>query len=618
MSPSAIEVVNKCSTLSSVKKSLPSSPTDQSNSMDVPNTEKYNTVKEEEKNNSNIGSPTEPKPYDDQGNGNVSGIGIGNGEVEGDDDDDEDIDDDNNEDSGQSKDIAKRFLPAYKKPNAALTFPEKMMNLMNYATARVKQEKHFCVSWLPDGKAFVIYDIKDFTKDVVPKFFKASKFCSFTRKLYRWGFRQLNRGIGPDEPIIFGNEFFQQDNADLMVNMRSITAASIRKRESNLLRHMLASKKRALLSWNGGNAAASAAAAGVGPHELKQHEHELLLNSNLYGQQNVFGQPKIQHQNALAAAAAVTAGVVPAAVSQRFGLGGLGNGLNGGGLGGDNAHGITSTELSHMSNLQLQQLYRNCSTLPSADTMGMGPMVPDALKQMNGGGNLAHHNFGGVMPSCLPQDLTNASTQLSNITNGSFNNPINGSMFDINSDININGSSIGNNNGINGLNNINGHSLNGLGLNGISSNMNQNHSMFGASFPSNPAADLAMYGNNNMNRQGNNNFGYNIQQFNNLNNINLQQQLNNNNTSLATNDSTSMNNNNIGNISNNHNSMNNNFPGIDNNGITGTTTSNIDMNNTDAHQHQLLNQQISAAAAAGTGVGGSDELSSFYGQQQAH
>merc|ERR1712161_65214 len=160
---------------------------------------------------------------------------------------------------------------------------------------------------------------------------------------------------------------------------------------------------------------------------------------------------------------------------------------------------------------------------------GMGPMVPDALKQMNGGGNLAHHNFGGVMPSCLPQDLTNASSQLSNITNGSFNNPINGSMFDINSDININGSSIGNNNGMNGLNNMNGHSLNGLGLNGISSNMNQNHSMFGASFPSNP-----MYGKYNMNKQGNNNFGYNnMQQYSILNNINLQQQLHTNSTSPA-------------------------------------------------------------------------------------
>ena len=78
------------------------------------------------------------------------------------------------------------------------------MNLMNYATAaaqaqaqaqaqantniseydeklKLKQEQ-FCVSWLPDGKAFVVYDIKEFTNTVLPKFFKASKYCSFTRK----------------------------------------------------------------------------------------------------------------------------------------------------------------------------------------------------------------------------------------------------------------------------------------------------------------------------------------------------------------------------------------------------------------------------------------------------
>ena len=57
-----------------------------------------------------------------------------------------------------------------------------MMNLMNYANDMGHKEEHFCVSWLPDGKAFVIYDVKDFTNSVIPKFFKASKFCSFTRK----------------------------------------------------------------------------------------------------------------------------------------------------------------------------------------------------------------------------------------------------------------------------------------------------------------------------------------------------------------------------------------------------------------------------------------------------
>ena len=56
------------------------------------------------------------------------------------------------------------------------------MNLMKYVEEKNKVEKEFCISWLPEGKAFVIYNIKEFTNSVVPKFFKASKFCSFTRK----------------------------------------------------------------------------------------------------------------------------------------------------------------------------------------------------------------------------------------------------------------------------------------------------------------------------------------------------------------------------------------------------------------------------------------------------
>lgn len=66
--------------------------------------------------------------------------------------------------------------------------------------------------------------------------------------MYRWGFRQVNRGIGPDDPIIFGNEYFQRDNAELMTKMRSTTAASTRKQEEDNLQKMLA-QKRVLDSW---------------------------------------------------------------------------------------------------------------------------------------------------------------------------------------------------------------------------------------------------------------------------------------------------------------------------------------------------------------------------------
>jgi hypothetical protein len=107
---------------------------------------------------------------------------------------------------------------------------KKLMNLMRYAN---EQGKGFCVEWLGDGRSFVINDPEKFTRNVVPKFFKQTKFSSFTRKLYRWGFRQVNRGIGPDDPIIFGNEFFQRDNAEIMAKMRSITAATSRKQDQH-------------------------------------------------------------------------------------------------------------------------------------------------------------------------------------------------------------------------------------------------------------------------------------------------------------------------------------------------------------------------------------------------
>lgn len=134
-----------------------------------------------------------------------------------------------NTDSVGAAKPAKRYLPDHKKPDAAPTFPEKLLQMMRYAE---QQEKDFCIAWMDDGKSFVIRSPDIFTRNVVPKFFKATKFSSFTRKLYRWGFRQVNRGIGPDDPIIFGNEFFQRDNVELMAKMRSITAASARKSDN--------------------------------------------------------------------------------------------------------------------------------------------------------------------------------------------------------------------------------------------------------------------------------------------------------------------------------------------------------------------------------------------------
>lgn len=155
--------------------------------------------------------------------------------------------------------------------------------------------------------------------------------------MYRWGFRQLNKGVGHDEPTIFGNEFFQQYNADLMIHMRSRTAASIRNRESNLLRDMLHLRNRNRTSQ-------SQSQPGIVEQQQQQKTH--LQNDH-----------KAAHASVAAEAAVITAraGIPPGmSASQRFGdaTTGLG-GLRGGGEREGDATG-------HMNNQQLQQLYRNC------------------------------------------------------------------------------------------------------------------------------------------------------------------------------------------------------------------------------------------------------------------
>ena len=108
--------------------------------------------------------------------------------------------------------------------NHSSNSPAQLMHMMTYAEAQCATDPNFCVAWTHGGSAFVVQDPDAFTKDVVPRFFKATKFASFTRKLYRWGFRQINRGsTSPTDPMIFSNDNFHRDHKHLMANMRSTT-----------------------------------------------------------------------------------------------------------------------------------------------------------------------------------------------------------------------------------------------------------------------------------------------------------------------------------------------------------------------------------------------------------
>lgn len=90
------------------------------------------------------------------------------------------------------------------------------------------------IGWVLEGHAFVIRDKDQFCAEWVPTFFGQAKFSSFTRKLYRWGFRKVNMAphhvaeAAPPDAYYFGSEHFQRDKKELLAHMKSVTAAKTR------------------------------------------------------------------------------------------------------------------------------------------------------------------------------------------------------------------------------------------------------------------------------------------------------------------------------------------------------------------------------------------------------
>ena len=72
------------------------------------------------------------------------------------------------------------------------------------------------ISWLPHGKGFMIFQKKRFASEILPKYFKKSKFTSFTRKLNRWNFTRVTRG---PETGAYYHECFQKGNLRLCMQM---------------------------------------------------------------------------------------------------------------------------------------------------------------------------------------------------------------------------------------------------------------------------------------------------------------------------------------------------------------------------------------------------------------
>jgi hypothetical protein len=119
-------------------------------------------------------------------------------------------------------------------------FPSRLHSVLADPTVRD------IITWLPHGKSFVVLRPDVFVNQVLPRYFPAEgtnrvtgahetatsiegvhKYSSFTRKLNRWGFRQISRG--PDAGA-FCHDLFQRDDPNLC---RGMICQKSRKLSSN-------------------------------------------------------------------------------------------------------------------------------------------------------------------------------------------------------------------------------------------------------------------------------------------------------------------------------------------------------------------------------------------------
>lgn len=89
-------------------------------------------------------------------------------------------------------------------------FPQRLMEILS------EPSNADAITWLPHGQAFIIKDRQKFSSQVLPKYFRKTKYTSFTRKLNRWNFSRVNRG---SEIGAYSHEFFQRGNEALCIQM---------------------------------------------------------------------------------------------------------------------------------------------------------------------------------------------------------------------------------------------------------------------------------------------------------------------------------------------------------------------------------------------------------------
>lgn len=113
---------------------------------------------------------------------------------------------------------------------ADATFPQKLMDALErettLAVGTLTDAGDRVFEWLSGGDGFVIRDAANCEREVLSKYFNKCKFMSFTRKLYRWGFRQGSKSTQGIK--IFHHKHFVRGDRKRCLKMRSLVKSQLR------------------------------------------------------------------------------------------------------------------------------------------------------------------------------------------------------------------------------------------------------------------------------------------------------------------------------------------------------------------------------------------------------
>ncbi|KAI8645162.1 HSF-type DNA-binding-domain-containing protein [Parasitella parasitica] len=125
------------------------------------------------------------------------------------------------------------------KSTTASTFVHKLYNMV------LDDQFQHLIAWNYTGASFIVCNIMEFARDVLPKHFKHNNFSSFVRQLNMYGFHKVNksprghRTLAENQIWEFSHSRFIRDRSDLLdeIKRKTMESDTVR-RETDLHAHM--------------------------------------------------------------------------------------------------------------------------------------------------------------------------------------------------------------------------------------------------------------------------------------------------------------------------------------------------------------------------------------------